>query len=315
MNQKSEPTCWHCLAGEMLKNLLEPVGIEVRSEVQVVAAPPKADLILIRRTKGGWTQEQRLRLADGLQDLDADHILAEVKITESLNEEALSQLTVYDYLYLNTAKLKRSQLRSVLISAKTPGQEVLERFFFKPVGPDGVYESRPLWGGVLRLILLNELADGPQNAPLKCFASRQEERKKAFKTIARTGLFRLSVALDRIIVGLWRLQMKSSLNPPEMEGITPEDVSQLGREWFESMVDMTPEEELFSLPKFEHRLVQARQEGEAKMLTHQLQRRFGIVPEWANEKNAKAALSSLEEWGLRVLDAQSLDAVFADNLT
>lgn len=56
------------------------------------------------------------------------------------------------------------------------------------------------------------------------------------------------------------------------------------------------------------------QKGEAKMLTRQLQRRFGVVPEWASEKIAKADVSSLEEWGLRVLDASTLDGVFADRV-
>ncbi len=55
-----------------------------------------------------------------------------------------------------------------------------------------------------------------------------------------------------------------------------------------------------------------RQEGEARILTRQLQRRFGTVPDWANEKIAKADLSSLEEWSLRIFDAQSLDDVFSD---
>ncbi|MBF0174962.1 MAG: DUF4351 domain-containing protein, partial [Magnetococcales bacterium] len=52
--------------------------------------------------------------------------------------------------------------------------------------------------------------------------------------------------------------------------------------------------------------------GEAKILTRQLQRRFGTVPDWAHEKTAKADLSSLEEWSLRIFDAQSLDDVFSD---
>ncbi|MBF0605233.1 MAG: Rpn family recombination-promoting nuclease/putative transposase [Nitrospirae bacterium] len=56
------------------------------------------------------------------------------------------------------------------------------------------------------------------------------------------------------------------------------------------------------------------QKGEAKMLTRQLQRRFGIVPEWANEKITKADLSSLEEWSLRFVDAQSLEDVFSDKV-
>ncbi|MEO5330294.1 MAG: DUF4351 domain-containing protein, partial [Magnetococcus sp. THC-1_WYH] len=54
------------------------------------------------------------------------------------------------------------------------------------------------------------------------------------------------------------------------------------------------------------------QKGEAKILTRQLQRRFGDLPAWANEKIAKAESPLLEEWSLRIFDAQSLDDVFSD---
>ncbi|MBF0137752.1 MAG: hypothetical protein HQL65_16100 [Magnetococcales bacterium] len=52
--------------------------------------------------------------------------------------------------------------------------------------------------------------------------------------------------------------------------------------------------------------------GVAKMLTRMLQRRFGDLPAWANEKIAKAELSSLEEWSVHFVEAQSLDAIFVD---
>ncbi|MBF0133126.1 MAG: DUF4351 domain-containing protein [Magnetococcales bacterium] len=57
-----------------------------------------------------------------------------------------------------------------------------------------------------------------------------------------------------------------------------------------------------------------RKEGEATMLTRLLQRRFGAVPEWVGEKMTKADLPTLEKWGLRFVDAQSLDEVFADRM-
>ncbi|MBF8274110.1 MAG: Transposase, partial [Magnetococcales bacterium] len=38
------------------------------------------------------------------------------------------------------------------------------------------------------------------------------------------------------------------------------------------------------------------------------------VPDWVNEKVAKAELSSLEEWGLRFVDAQSLEDVFSSRV-
>ncbi len=319
LEEKNEKTYWHLLVGEMLKVLLEPVGIEVRSEVPVVPAPPVADLILIQNRnveKKGWTDEQRLRLADGLRDLEADQVLAEIKMTESLNDDALMQILIYDHLYLKSAQLERHQLRSVIISSITPRKEFLVRHSCRPVGPVGVHEYIPSCSGAVRLIFLNELTDEPQNAPLKCFASRHNEQKKAFETISHAGLFKLSVAFGQIVAGLWRLQMKSDLNSPEMEEITPEYVKQLGKEWFQSMMDATPEEELFSLPKLEHRLVQerrdSRQEGQAAMLTSLLQRRFGSVPDWANKKITKANLSSLEKWSLRIFDAQSLDDVFSE---
>ncbi|MBF0133709.1 MAG: DUF4351 domain-containing protein [Magnetococcales bacterium] len=56
------------------------------------------------------------------------------------------------------------------------------------------------------------------------------------------------------------------------------------------------------------------QKGEAKILTGQLQRRFGTMPEWVREKIAAAEPSSLEAWSLRIFDAQSLDDVFSDTV-
>lgn len=56
---------------------------------------------------------------------------------------------------------------------------------------------------------------------------------------------------------------------------------------------------------------EGRQKGEAAMLLRQLERRFGALPGWASDRIATADSVALEEWGLRVLDAGSLDDVFA----
>ncbi|HIJ84114.1 MAG: Cytosolic protein [Magnetococcales bacterium] len=52
--------------------------------------------------------------------------------------------------------------------------------------------------------------------------------------------------------------------------------------------------------------------GEATIVTRQLQHRFGTVPDWVSIKIAEAQPPALEEWSLRILDAQSLDEVFSD---
>ena len=64
----------------------------------------------------------------------------------------------------------------------------------------------------------------------------------------------------------------------------------------------------------------ARDEGEQKghhkrasvTLLSQVEHRFGDTPTWARDKIAKADLPTLEEWSLRILDAQSMEDVFGD---
>jgi hypothetical protein len=55
-----------------------------------------------------------------------------------------------------------------------------------------------------------------------------------------------------------------------------------------------------------------RKEGKEETLTRLLQHRFGDLPLWASQKITDADLPTLEEWNLRVLDAQTLESVLAD---
>ncbi|MBF0613770.1 MAG: Rpn family recombination-promoting nuclease/putative transposase [Magnetococcales bacterium] len=59
---------------------------------------------------------------------------------------------------------------------------------------------------------------------------------------------------------------------------------------------------------------EGRKAGETAMLTRQLQRRFGTLPEWVHDRIAHADSSTLEAWSLRILDACSLEQLFADPL-
>jgi hypothetical protein len=58
------------------------------------------------------------------------------------------------------------------------------------------------------------------------------------------------------------------------------------------------------------RLQEGRKEGEADFLKRLLERRFGPLPAWARERIATADTGALEEWGLRLLDADSLEVIF-----
>jgi hypothetical protein len=56
-------------------------------------------------------------------------------------------------------------------------------------------------------------------------------------------------------------------------------------------------------------LVEGRAEGEATLLLRLLERRFGALPAAVRDRNAAADTAALETWGLRVLEAGSLDDV------
>jgi hypothetical protein len=54
-------------------------------------------------------------------------------------------------------------------------------------------------------------------------------------------------------------------------------------------------------------LQQGVQQGELKILRRQIEKRFGKLPEWAEERLASRTAVELEELGLRMLDAPSLE--------
>ena len=205
MKEKTNKIRWHNLLAWVLKELLSPLDIQVLTEVQVVSEPPRADIILLRRKDKTWTKEQWKNLADGLRDTDAKTLLIEFKYSESISDDVFEKLLVYDYLYRQSEKLQRDQLQSFLISAKTPGSDILNRYGFEATDQKGVYFSRLPLVSSIQVILLNKIADAPHNAVIKCFASRTREKEKAFKTMMHHVLRnQRSITLASVISGLKR---------------------------------------------------------------------------------------------------------------
>ncbi len=234
-------TQWHRLLGRLLEALLSPVGISVETEVTVLADPPRADILLLRRQGKQWSEAQRQRLADGLRDTQADHLLIEFKYRESLNEEALAQLLGYDFFYRQHRKLKRKAVAGFVISSRTPTSDILKQMDYRPTDRPGVFASDHPLLKPLRIILLNQLSPSPHNVPLKCFASRRQEQQKSFAVLQDSGLLESSSTVERLIIGLWRLLMK---NAPEIDELTPEYVMQVGQEWIDALLKAMPTDTL-----------------------------------------------------------------------
>ena len=58
---------------------------------------------------------------------------------------------------------------------------------------------------------------------------------------------------------------------------------------------------------------QGQQQGGGDVLRRQLTRRFGPLPQWAEDRLTHAELQQLETWADKVLDAQTLEAVFDES--
>ncbi len=54
-----------------------------------------------------------------------------------------------------------------------------------------------------------------------------------------------------------------------------------------------------------------RKEG-TKMLLRMMEARFGAVPQWIKEKIEKADIAAIEEWGIRLLSANSPEEVLKE---
>ena len=246
------PIRWHRLLGALLDAVLSPVGISVETDIPVTAEPPRADILLLRRDQPHWNEAQRQRLADGLRDTDADHLLIEFKYTEGLTESAFVQLLSYDYFYRRHRRLSRNDVACFLVSATTPRSDLLTRLGFHPTDRAGVYggNDHPLLTA-MQVILLNELSPTAHNSFLKCFASRRKEQEVSFRVLQHNEVLGSSLRIERLLYGLWRLLMK---NAPELQEITPEYVMQLGQELIDAVLEATPADKAMKHFTVEERL-------------------------------------------------------------
>jgi predicted transposase YdaD len=84
--------------------------------------------------------------------------------------------------------------------------------------------------------------------------------------------------------------------------VVPEEIQQMP-------ITINIQENPFLREMFEEGRQEGRQEEAAGLLGRLLERRFGPLPAWARQQLAAADLASLETWGLRLLEASSLEDV------
>lgn len=243
--KSTKRTLWHRLLGDLFNFLLSPVGIAVHVELPLMSESPRVDILLLKREEATWTDEQLHRLPDGLRSSQAKDLLLEFKYTQSLNIYVLKKMCGYLVLYQEAQKLKDEEVELFLISAKTPRQEFLDRFKYSEAEARGIYRSQNPLLERIHLILLNKLQPEPYNAFIKCFASRTNEKRKAFSIIQREELGALSTRLYWFVTGLWQHWFGKGKEPMR-EPLTTEEVLEMGQVWGDSLFAVLPPDEVFS---------------------------------------------------------------------
>jgi hypothetical protein len=245
----------HKVLGKILQELLAPLGVTVLTEFQLMAEPPKGDILILRRQQPAWTAEQRALLPDGIRDSQANDILLEFKYTESVNREALCQALGYDTFYRRTQRAVEAVVQTFVLSAKTPAEETLLQFEYQLAEQPGVYRSSNIFVRDIPLLVLNELRAEPHNIFVKTFASRYLARKAALDTLRAVGLQAFPQTVQALLNFLWRQwQMKVETMELEEVELSPEEWIELGKQWQEMMWASLPPEEILSHFKPEERL-------------------------------------------------------------
>ena len=226
MSDTDSKTRWHRLLGKLLEFLLPPVGIQVQIEPQVMSEPPQADIILLRRHTPFWTPEQQARLADGIRDSRASHILIEFKYSESVDHDAIQQTLSYEYFYRKSQQLQVEQIDCFLLSAKTPQAATLNKLCYHQT-QSGIYHSDNWLLNKITLLSLNDLPDTEHNAWLRCFASKRTEKQKAVRHIHLEEYS--DYRLHWLISGFINLFIRQQgLDPMNVE-MTPEELIAFGK--------------------------------------------------------------------------------------
>lgn len=238
-------TLWHRLLGDLFNFLLTPLGITVHVELPLMSESPRVDILLLKREIATWTAEQLRRLPDGLRSSRAKHLLLEFKYTQSVNIYVLLKMCGYLVLYQEAQELKDEELELFLISARTPRQKFLDRFQYSEAEAPGVYRSQNELLERIHLIVLNKLRPEPHNAFIKCFASRSNEKRKAFSVIQREDLGALSTRLYWFVTGLWQHWFGKGKEPMR-EPLTTEEVLEMGQVWSDTLFTLLPPDEVFS---------------------------------------------------------------------
>ena len=245
MTNRAARVQYHQLLGSGMQLNLTAVQVFVTTESSILSESPRVDILLLRRQGKAWNEAQRARLPDGVRDSAAAHVLVEFKYTESLTEDGILQAAAYDLFYRQVQRLSKEQTLPVVLSAKTPQKSRLAKWDYQEVQKEVFRTTIPFVGRVM-LLALNRLPARTNNAFVKLFASREQERDAGFASLEKSVLAESS-DMHAYVLGLRQtLNVKGGSTMAEV--LTPEKVLEYGKKIRQLVFETgTPEERLAGL--------------------------------------------------------------------
>jgi hypothetical protein len=245
MTNRAARVQYHQLLGSGMQLNLTAVQVFVTTESSILSESPRVDILLLRRQGKAWNEAQRARLPDGVRDSAAAHVLVEFKYTESVTEDGILQAAAYDLFYRQVQRLSKEQTLPVVLSAKTPQKSRLDEWGYQEV-QKGVFRTTIPFVGRVMLLALNRLPARTNNAFVKLFASREQEREAGFASLEKSVLAESS-DMHAYVLGLRQtLNVKGGSTMAEV--LTPEKVLEYGKKIRQLVFETgTPEERLAGL--------------------------------------------------------------------
>jgi hypothetical protein len=220
----------HLLFGKLFKAIMAPLGVVVSTEFKIMSDSPRADILIIKKRSGKWSQKQLKMIPDGIRESEARYIILEFKYTQSLSDKSFQQALGYDYFLGEHYHLKRNDFQTFIVSAITPRQEILIDYGYSQTGTNGVYKSHIRAFKLFPILILNELPDEYHNALIKAFASRKAQREKAKQLLREKHYIEtIPKGINTIIAEIFKYIFCKPEEDISMASMTDEHASKVAR--------------------------------------------------------------------------------------
>jgi hypothetical protein len=209
----------HRLFGELLKELLMPLNVQVDSSYPISKGPPELDVIISRKFDQ-WTPEQLSFMPTGIKENLCKYNILELKYSQSVNEDGISQLLGYRSGFKRLNKLKATDdICAFLITSKSPSKETLLNVGFESTGLKGVYCSNYPVINKIVIISINDLAEIQQNMLLKLFASKKSVFVQAVKYYIAKKFSLFNDSVVRVIIKIISFRLRKQTGGNLMQAI------------------------------------------------------------------------------------------------